>query len=224
MQSAVNKAIRFGRATMVAIGLGVSLALVLGATTVALAAVPGDPFKLGQVNIINGATTTLQGSGPGGVVSKPLFQVSCQGTSGGPALSVDNGSSSGAARGIDINVPNGKMPINVNSGAGKSDLNVDRLDGKSEQDFLPNDTYVAEATEFGVGGGTDVRASADCDAGDTLLGGGGNAPGDGDQVTFSSPFLGEGVQGWDYGMIDNDIESLVEAFALCADLPPEHQD
>jgi len=63
MQTAVKKAIRVGRATMLAIGVGVSLALVLGAATVALAAVPGDPFKLGQLNVIN-TTTTLQGGPP----------------------------------------------------------------------------------------------------------------------------------------------------------------
>lgn len=68
MQSATNKVIRFGR---LASGLGVSLDLVLGAATVALAAVPGDSFKPGKVNIINNATTTLRGiapvvRGPGG--------------------------------------------------------------------------------------------------------------------------------------------------------------
>jgi hypothetical protein len=47
MQTAVNKAIRVGRATMLAIGVGVVLALVLGFATVALAAVPGTPSSWG---------------------------------------------------------------------------------------------------------------------------------------------------------------------------------
>jgi hypothetical protein len=60
MYTAINKAIRVGRATMLAIGLGVSLAVVLGFATVALAAVPGDPFRLGKINQISNATTTLR--------------------------------------------------------------------------------------------------------------------------------------------------------------------
>jgi hypothetical protein len=43
MRTAANNVIRVGRATMLAIGMGVSLTLVLGVATVALAAVPGDP-------------------------------------------------------------------------------------------------------------------------------------------------------------------------------------
>ena len=42
-----------GRATVFAVGLSVVLAVVLGVATAALAAVPGDPFRLGQVNSIN---------------------------------------------------------------------------------------------------------------------------------------------------------------------------
>jgi len=66
MHTAVNKAIRIGRTTMLALGVAVALALVFGFATVALAAVPGDPFKLGKVNVINNATTALQGSAPNG--------------------------------------------------------------------------------------------------------------------------------------------------------------
>jgi hypothetical protein len=53
MQTAIHLAIRVGRATVVAVGLGVSLALLLGIATMALAAVPGDPFKLGKINKVN---------------------------------------------------------------------------------------------------------------------------------------------------------------------------
>jgi hypothetical protein len=77
MQIAVRKAIRVGRATMLTIGIGVFPALVRGAATVALAAVPGDPFRLGQVNSINNATTVLRGdfAGGGSNLSKPTLEV-----------------------------------------------------------------------------------------------------------------------------------------------------
>lgn len=52
-----GKLLRVGRATALALGVGVMLALVLGATTLAVAAVPGDPFRLGQVNSINKLST-----------------------------------------------------------------------------------------------------------------------------------------------------------------------
>jgi hypothetical protein len=43
-----SKVMRAGKATVFMVGLSVVLAVVLGVTTAALAAVPGDPFKLGQ--------------------------------------------------------------------------------------------------------------------------------------------------------------------------------
>jgi hypothetical protein len=175
------------------------------------------------VNVINNAATTLQGSGPssGGLLSS-LLEVKRDGLNRGPALRVQNTSTQSGATGVRIEVPQGKAPISVNPEAGKAFLlNADELDGEDRSDFMPSDTYVVEGTEFGSGGGQDVFASVYCDPGDKLLGGGGNAPGDGDQVTFSSPFI-EG-QGWDYGMIDNNPASLVDAFALCADFPPNHQ-
>ena len=59
MQTAIHLAIRVGRATVVAVGLGVSLALLLGIATMALAAVPGDPFKLGKINKVNAMSTLI---------------------------------------------------------------------------------------------------------------------------------------------------------------------
>jgi hypothetical protein len=66
-----------------------------------------------------------------------------------------------------------------------------------------------------------VFASVDCDSGDKLLGGGGQAlsPAE-DDTTASLPFI-EG-QGWDYQIQDNGDSSFVDAFVLCADFPPQH--
>ena len=41
------------------LGLAMTLALMLGGATTALAAVPGDPFKLGRVNTINALTSLV---------------------------------------------------------------------------------------------------------------------------------------------------------------------
>ena len=180
---------------------------------------PGDPFRLGQVNVIDSATTSLQGSGPGGAVAKPFFALTRDGTTSGPTLRVDNISSAAGARGIDIIVPSGKMPINVNSSAGKADLNVDRLDGRHSSDFLPSDTYVVTKTVNGSGGGVNRVASADCDPGDKMLGGGGTGDtGEDDQLLASVPF----GQGWDVVVSDNGSASTLAAHVICADFPPKH--
>lgn len=192
MRTAASKAIRVGRATMLAIGVGVSLALVLGAATVALAVVPGDPLKLGQVNIINNATTTLQGSGLNSTLPSSVLKVKRDGTTGGPAITVDNTSTSGAARGIDINVPAGEMPINANSNAGVADLNVNKLDGQDRTDFLSASRLysVGQVEPSGPGGGKTVTFLLRCDPGDVAIGGGGNANDINDDLNNVTPSFG----------------------------------
>ena len=56
-----------GRTVIFAVGFAVILAIVLGLATVALAAAPGDPFKLGKTNTIN-RLTTLVGSRDGAML------------------------------------------------------------------------------------------------------------------------------------------------------------
>jgi hypothetical protein len=46
-RSATSKVVWVGKTASIAFGLALVVALVLGVTTVALAAVPGDPFRLG---------------------------------------------------------------------------------------------------------------------------------------------------------------------------------
>jgi hypothetical protein len=220
MQSAANKVIRFGRATMLAIGLGVSLALVLGAATVALAAVPGDPFKLGKVNIINNATTTLQGSVPGGAVAKSLLEVKREGTTSGPTLRVENNTSAAGARGIDIEVPTGKTPISVNSGAAKANLDVDRLDGRDEQDFVSASRVYRVGNSpvvQGPGGGETVQLTAQdglsCDGDDVAIGGGGNALDIEDDLNGIVPF----AHSYQVEFQDNGAPSNFVAFVSCSD-------
>jgi len=210
-QTAIHLAIRVGRATALAIGLGVSLALLLGAATVALAAVPGDPLKLGRVNTIN-AVSTLVGSVSGSM------------------LTVDNNSTALGATALDLRVEPTRDPLKVNSTSKVDNLNVDRLDNFNSSDFvtdgsrevLPNDTYVNEASKLGPGSSGIVLASVDCDPGDKLLGGGGQAANPSEDTATASVPSVDG-QGWDYQIRDNGNASFVDAFVVCADFPPEHQ-
>ena len=92
-------------------GLALVPALILGIATMALAAVPGDPFKLGQVNRINALTTLI-------------------GNTSGAMLAVDNDSTAAGARALDLRVDDGNAPMRVNATAGKAaNLNADKLDG-----------------------------------------------------------------------------------------------
>ncbi len=139
-------------------GAVVTLALVLGVGTMALAAVPGDPFKLGQTNTINNALTRLAGT-----------------NAGGPMLVVDNDSSASGSRALDLRVEAGRAPINVNADAGRAaNLNADKLDGKDSGDFLGSNVVV-RTSENDLGNGfLGATENAFCDAqeGEVATGGG----------------------------------------------------
>ena len=90
-------------------GAVVTLALVLGVVTMAAAAVPGDPFRLGQTNGIDNISTLV------GSASGALLRINNEGD--GPAL--------------DLRVESGEAPMTVNSTKRVNALNADQLDGKS---------------------------------------------------------------------------------------------
>jgi hypothetical protein len=112
----LSVALRAIRMATLLVGLAVTLALVLGIATAALAAVPGDPFKLGRINTIN-ALTGLVGS-----VNSEM-------------LKIDNNSTGTAATALNLQVEPGKAPMKVNSDAKVTNLNADRLDGKDPAEF-----------------------------------------------------------------------------------------
>ena len=199
INTAIKAATTVGRATVLAIGLAVMLAVLLGIATTANAAV-GDPLKLGKINAVNKLTQMVGG-----------FD--------GAMLRIDNNSTSPSATALELQVESGKPPMKVNSTTEVQSLNVDQVDGQSAGDFLPNDTYVVTRTVSGPGGGANRVASADCDTGDKLLGGGGTGNTDqDDQLLASVPF----GQGWDVVVSDNGFASTLTAHAVCADFPPEH--
>lgn len=153
MQTAMKKTIRLGRATMLAIGVGVSLALVLGLTTVALAAVPGDPFKLGQLNAVNAASSLV-------------------GSVNGAMLGIENqspGSKGAKAPALSLKVAPNNPPLTANPEAGTATgLSADELDGKDSTSFATGtngkakDSFNADfATFAGEAQNAQVAANAD---------------------------------------------------------------
>ena len=107
-----EKVMWVGKATTFGVGLTVTLALVLGSASVALAAVPGDPFKLGRVNTINKISTLV------GSASTALLKIDNNGT--GPALDLEVGSGA---------------PLKVNSDKKVTNLNADQVDDKDSTDL-----------------------------------------------------------------------------------------
>jgi hypothetical protein len=185
-----------GRGAATTMGLALMLALTVGLASSALAAVPGDPFKLGKLNSIDGISKLV------GSASEAMLRINNNGS--GPAL--------------DLRVEPGEAPMNVNSATQVNDLNADQLDGQSANDFISEDkTYTASASEVGSGGGTDVELSADCDSGDKILGGGGGGPFPPDLLRVSEPIGGDG---WRVIAQDNGNGTVVLAKAVCADFPP----
>ena len=188
--------------------------------TVALAAtdaLPGDPFKLGQENRIEQASTTLMGNGQ---LSSGVLQVVRQEQGVGAALKVVN-QGNGIARGIDINVQPGKPPIAVSNEAGKAtNLNVDELDGRDEEDFLPSRIYSNGTPQLisGTGGGKVFllhagNAGLSCDDGDIALSAGATAIDPADHLVGITPFKGS----YQIQFQDNGTAGKFKANIICAD-------
>ncbi len=104
-----------GRVAVFCVGLSVSLTVIFGVAATALAAVPGDPFRLGQPNTINELSQLV-------------------GSVSGPLLRIDN---NGAGPALRLLVEPGRPPLVVNAAAGKAtSLNADRLDGLDSTELV----------------------------------------------------------------------------------------
>ena len=184
-----------GKGTATMIGVAIMLAFTVGLASTALAAVPGDPFKLGRLNSIDQITRLV-------------------GSASDAMLRIDN---EGSGTALDLRVEPGEAPMTVDSDKKVADLNADKLDGKTADDFVSEDkTYTEVEVELGTGGGAEVQLFADCDSGDRILGGGASAPSTGDLLQVSEPT----GQGWKVDAVDNGAQSSVAAKAICADFPP----
>lgn len=200
----VFKALRLGRSAMFTVGLAVTLTLVLGGATAALAAVPGDPFRLGRINSINRISELV-------------------GSTSGVMLRIDN---NGAGSALELLVEPDKPPLTVNATAGKAtNLNADKLDDMDSTELFTRRTSTYEVFSepaYGSGGGTLViYVIARCDPGDKVVGGGGFAN-DGDDDLFRSfPTFDQGTaEAWQVAFQDNGAGGSFRASALCVDFPP----
>lgn len=122
-KAVTRKITRATRAAALAVGAVVISAVVLGGATTALAAVPGDPLKLGRINAIDRATKLV-------------------GKAKSPRLVIQNGGPGVALR---LLVEPGNPPMQVNSTARIPNLNADRVDGRHAAAFLPRNGKAADA-------------------------------------------------------------------------------
>jgi hypothetical protein len=150
IRSTVSKAMWVGRTTAAVVGLAIALALVFGVATMALAAVPGDPFKLGQINTINALTQLV-------------------GNRNGPMLLVDNNSTGDGASTLNLQVDRGNPPIKVNASSGTAtNLSADKLDGKDQRAFADVSELDADQVVIHSPGPLPVQGTYTSD-GDTLV-------------------------------------------------------
>jgi hypothetical protein len=198
------------------VALAIGLATIPTVALAATDAVPGDPFKLGQSQRIDKASTVLEGSNQ---LNDGVLSLRKTGGGIGPVLKVNNAEKGIGRRGIDITVPAGQPPIAINADAGKaSNLNADKLDGKSEEDFLPSRLYgVATGLVNGPGGGKTVLVSGvnlSCDDGDVAISAGGNAVDPEDALNGIVPFRSS----YQIEFTDNGGASRFSANMICADV------
>ena len=196
----LERTVWLGRKTATVMGLAMLLALTVGLASTALAAVPGDPLKLGRLNTMNRITQVVGGAN-------------------GALLRIDNSSTGDSATALNLRVKAGKAPMAVSADAGKAtNLNADEVDGKGAGAFFSGDTYKVQDGRIGPGGGQLAPRFVGCDEGDVALnGGGGGSVSDGDDLRFSSS---SGSAGWTVFVADNNNPSTIVAEALCADFPP----
>jgi hypothetical protein len=147
-RSMASKVAWVGRTASMVFGLALVLALILGVVTMAAAAVPGDPFKLGQYNRVDGLTVLAS-------------------TLAGPVLRVDN---EGSGPALDLRVGDPRTdpfnktvaPMKVDSPARVDFLNADRLDGKSASRIGVNGLRVARDQSDADDSSPVKRATAVC--------------------------------------------------------------
>lgn len=231
MKKAARKVMWVGRATVFTVGLAMTLALMIGVATTALAAVPGDPFKLGQLNAVdaasnlvgrvNGAMLGIENQSPGSKGAKAPA-LSLKVAPNNPPLVANP--EAATATGLSADELDGRDSASFADGTGGKADDSDKLDGKDQSAFFSGDVYVAEHAVQGPGSSEIAFVYAYCDQGDVALGGGGSV-GTGltnwwdDEVLASYP---QDVRTWGITVRDNIAPNKITAKAVCADFPPNH--
>jgi hypothetical protein len=117
MKKVARSVMWVGRATVFTVGLAVTLALMIGVATTALAAVPGDPFRLGEINTVNAVSTLV-------------------GNVSGPTLSVENDESNRFATALSLRMGNPNLaPMQTNATGRVVNFNADAIDGREASSF-----------------------------------------------------------------------------------------
>src|SRR5215203_3431635 len=153
IRSVANKVMWVGRTASMVLRLALVLGVIFGVASMAMAAVPGDPFRLGKLNTINALTHLV-------------------GRRDGPMLRVENDSSGAKAHALNLQVSSGKAPMKVDSSAKVANLNSDELDSRDAGDFIPARIYTVDET---IVMGTNVTGTTHvifCDEGDVPISGG----------------------------------------------------
>jgi hypothetical protein len=119
------------RSVATTMGLTAMVAPTVWRASTALAAVPGDPFKLGKINTISRITQLV-------------------GTTDNAMLRIDNNFASASATALDLQVRQGKASMKVNSAVRVTNLNSDRLDGQN----FSSKTYFVKNSVTGGGNGS----------------------------------------------------------------------
>ncbi len=195
-----TKAARIARATALALGAALMLAVVLGVATTALAGTgAGATFNLGQTNTVN-------------VLSKLVGSV------GGPSLQIDNNSTGANATALELQVEAGKAPMKVNSGAKVFNLNADKIDGKDSSQFLGT-TYVRSVDKETLANSGGF-ATASRFSGDRATGGGVELRGgQATKVFYFQPGgipVGNPPTGWQSSWFADDVLAEVRVYVVCA--------
>jgi hypothetical protein len=134
LRSAAGKIMRVGKATTFCVGLAVVLALVFGVGTRALAALPGDPFKLGHTNRVDHLSALVSN------LSGAVLKVDNDGPGTALELRVGDPTAAPATKTV--------APMKVDSQGRVTNLNSDELDGKSAAEFLPAGGKAADADKL----------------------------------------------------------------------------
>jgi hypothetical protein len=196
-----TKAARIARATALALGAALMLAVVLGVATTAVAGTgAGATFNLGQTNTVN-------------VLSKLVGSV------GGPSLQIANNSTGANATALELQVEAGKAPMKVNSGAKVFNLNADKIDGKDSSQFLGT-TYV-NAVDKETSANNHGTATASCFSSSDRATGGGVELRDGtaSKVFYFSPSgtpVGDPPTAWRADWFADDVLAKVRVYVVCA--------